>query len=304
MAWFKKKSSPGKQLVITPPPPQAGRDGIAIVACVKNEASYIVEWVRFHRAVGVRHFYVYDDGSQDATRDILARILPPEALTIVPWISRMIDVSSQDILNGQAIAFAHAILNFGALYRWMAFIDVDEFLLPKTGRTVEDALEGAGAFPNISLPWHMFGTSGHKTRPEGPLCLNYTMRNADPMSREEHVSNFKCIVDPCAVVEVSVHQFKTLEFDDLTANDQGQRFSRRGRKEPEFYSSRFLQLNHYYSKSQEELRAKIDRGWSYAASRQKLEDKILTTVRNIEADMVEDRAMIDFIERNGIDLGQ
>jgi hypothetical protein len=304
MSLFKKKTSPGKQLAIDPPKPQEGREGVAIVACVKNEASYIEEWVRFHRAIGVRHFYIYDDGSQDGTRGVLERAAPPEALTIIPWIARMRDVGSEEFLNGQAIAFAHAILNFGAAYRWMAFIDIDEFLLPKTGSMLEEALSGAGGFPNISLPWHMFGTSGHRTRPSGPLALNYTRRSADPMSRKEHASNFKCIVDPCEVVEVSVHQFKTREFGDVTVNDAGQRFSRRDRKSPAFYSSRFLQLNHYYSKSEEELQAKIDRGWSFIASNQTLEDKIRTTMKNIESDVVEDRAMIDFVERNNIDLGQ
>jgi prophage maintenance system killer protein len=100
-----------------------------------------------------------------------------------------------------------------------------------------------------------------------------------------------------------VHQFKTREFGDLTANDAGKRFSRRARKSREFYSNRFLQLNHYYSKSEEELRAKIARGSAYAVSKQQLEEKMLTTMRHIEADVVEDRTMIEFLERNGIDLG-
>ncbi len=303
MAWFKKTASPGKQLAIRSPQQQADRHGIAIVVCVKDEASYIEEWVRFHQAVGVRHFYIYDNGSTDDTHDVLARILPPAAFTLFPWAGRMVDVSSQQGLNSQVIAFAHAILNFGGQYKWMAFIDVDEFLLPKHGRTVEEALSGVGGFPNLSLPWHMFGTSGHRTRPEGPLLLNYTIRGADPLSSKEHASNFKCIVDPCEVTEVSVHQFKTREFGDLTVNDAGQRFSRRGRKSRNFYSNQFLQLNHYYSKSHAELMAKVERGPASPASRKKYEEKVLTAVRNIEADTVEDRAMIDFIEHNHIDLG-
>ncbi|MFT4183446.1 MAG: glycosyltransferase family 92 protein [Rhizobium sp.] len=304
MGWLKPKVADAKKLIIDPPKPQEGRHGIAIAACVKDEASYIEEWVRFHRAVGIRHFYIYDNGSTDNTRAILRDLLDEDALTIIPWAGWMKDAATETRLNGQVIVFAHAILNFGGAYRWMAFIDVDEFLLPKEGQTVEQALAAVGDFPNVSLPWHMFATSGHEKRPDGPLTLNYTMRGTDPMTRKENVSNFKCIVDPCEVTEVSVHQFKTREFDDLTANDAGKRFTRRARKSPDFYSNRFLQLNHYYTKSREELMAKIARGWSYDTSSTKYRDKVLSIVRSIEEDVVEDRAMVDFIERNGIDLGR
>lgn len=302
MGWFTSIKPLTRKLAITPPEPQADRYGIAIMACVKNEAPYIGEWVRFHRAVGIRHFYIYDDGSTDGTQALLASILPADALTILPWVARMTDAASGQLLNGQTIAFAHAILNFGAAYSRMAFIDVDEFLLPKQGSTIEQALEGAAGFPNVSLPWHMFGTSGHAARPDGPLLLNYTMRGADPLTRQENVSNFKCIVDPCEVVEVSVHQFRTRQHGDLTVNDAGERFTRSARKSPAFYSNRFLQLNHYYSKSRAELQAKVSRGWSYDAERMKYERKVLGIVEAIEKDAVEDRSMIDFLARHPIKL--
>lgn len=304
MRWLKPKGSDAKKLTIEPPAARAGRHGIAIAACVKNEARYIQEWVRFHQAVGIRHFYIYDNGSTDDTCAILRGLLSAEALTIIPWAGRMRDAATTTLLNGQVIVFAHAILNFGGDYRWMAFIDVDEFLLPKQGRTVEQALETVGDFPNVSLPWHMFATSGHETPPNGPLTLNYTLRGADPMTSKENVSNFKCIVDPCEVTEVSVHQFQTRAFGDLTANDAGKRFSRRGRKAPEFYSNQFLQLNHYYTKSRQELMEKLERGWIYDSSATKYRDKVLSVVKSIEEDVTEDRSMIDFIERYAIDLGR
>lgn len=303
MGWFRSAKPLSRKLTIAPPSPLADRHGIAIMACVKNEADYIEEWVRFHRAVGVRHFHIYDDGSTDGTQALLARLLPPDALTIIPWIARMTDTASGQLLNGQTIAFAHAILNFGGAYSRMAFIDVDEFLLPKQGTTIEEALAGAGDFPNVSLPWHMFGTSGHAAKPAGPLLLNYAMRGADPLSSQENVSNFKCIVDPCEVVEVSVHQFKTRQHGDLTVNDAGQKFTRSGRKSPGFYSNRFLQLNHYYSKSRAELQAKVNRGWAYDADRMKYERKVFGIVEAIETGAVEDRAMIDFLARQHIELG-
>lgn len=302
MRWFKPNTHLTRELTIAPPAPAPDRHGIAIVACVKNEADYLEEWIRFHTAVGVRHFVLYDDGSSDGTADLARSLLGPEQLTVVPWISRMFDAESDTILNGQTIAFAHAILNFGGRFARVAFIDVDEFLLPKTGTTLEQALTATENFPNISLPWHMFGPGGHDSKPEGPIALNYTLRARDPLSRAANLSNFKCIVDPCEVVQVSVHQFRTRGHGDLTVNDAGQKTTRSGRKQPDFYSSQFLQLNHYYSKSRAELSAKIARGWSSDATRAKYQAKVLQTVAHIEADLVEDRAMLAFLAENGIVL--
>ena len=169
MRLFNRKAPFTKRIEIEPPQPQADRHGIAIATVLRDEERYVAEWASFHRAVGVRHFFVYDDGSTDDTLSILRELLPQAELTILPWRFGMRDVSVGLPLNRQVLAFAHAILNFGAGFRWMAFIDVDEFILPKTGRTIEEALAGAKGFPNISLPWHMFGTSGHKTCSAGPV---------------------------------------------------------------------------------------------------------------------------------------
>lgn len=299
---FGKKPPFSKRIEITPPKPLDGRHGIAVVTHLKNEETYVAEWILYHLAVGVRHFIVYENGSTDRTVDILRDLLPSTGLTIIPWAFRLKDVRADQPLNSQTIAFSHAILNFGSAYRWMAFIDVDEFLLPNSGRTIEEALAGANGFPNISLPWHMFGTSGHTTRPHGPVTRSYTLRAADPMSRLKNASNFKCIVDPCAVSEVSVHHFRTVQYGDITANDAGERFSLKGRKSPQFYSAKFLQLNHYYTKSSEELRKKLDRGPASPATRQRYTHRVTTAVQSIESNQLEDRKIIEFLDRNAINL--
>ncbi|HET6674183.1 MAG TPA: glycosyltransferase family 92 protein [Nitrospiraceae bacterium] len=302
MRLFRKKLPYTKRLTITPPKPSPDRDGIAIVASVKDEATYIADWLSFHRAVGVRHFYLYDDGSSDGTIEIARAILDSTHLTVFPWRSRMVDTPTGNQLNAQAIAFAHAVLNFGSQYEWMAFIDVDEFMLPKSGSTLKEALWGAGGFPNISLPWHLFGTSGHKKRQPGSILINYTFRSADPMNRKKNSSNFKCIVDPCQVSEVSIHHFSTEKYGEMTSNDKGDIFSRKERKNKEFYSSEHIQLNHYYSKSEEELQEKLARGPASPASMKRYYDRVTSAMETIESDCIEDRAMVEFVEKNGIFL--
>jgi hypothetical protein len=302
MRFFRRKVPYTKEISISPPAAAIDRHGLAIAAVVKNEESYIAEWAAFHKAIGTRHFLIYNDGSTDSTVESLRCVLPSNCLTIIPWAGRMVDASKSQMLNSQAIAFAHAILNFGAQFKWMAFIDVDEFLLPKTGSTIEEALVKVNGHPNISLPWHMFGTSGHKKRPLGPVSRNYTFRGANPLSKKKNASNFKCIVDPCEVTKVSIHHFETRDFGDRTCNDVGRIANRKGRKKPSFYSSECLQLNHYYSKSQKELEAKLSRGPASPASRQRYELRVRTAMESIDSDVVEDTHMIGFLDRTRIPL--
>lgn len=300
MRLFNRKAPFTKRIEIDPPLPAADRRGVAVVTVLRDEEHYVAEWASFHRSVGTRHFFVYDDGSTDRTLPILRDLLPPSELTILPWRFGMRDVRMGLPLNRQVLAFAHAILNFGADFRWMAFIDVDEFLLPKASSTIEGALAAAKGFPNISLPWHMFGPGGHKTRPSMPVTRAYTMRARDPMSRLKNVMNFKCIVDPCAVSEVSVHHFHTKEFGDKTANDEGKVVTLDKRKSPDFYSARHLQLNHYYTRSEEEFMRKIERGGVSPTPWEKRKTRLSIALENIERDQVEDRSMVNFIDQNGI----
>ncbi|MDR6757766.1 hypothetical protein J2Y48_003063 [Mycoplana sp. BE70] len=296
---FLKKNKPifSRCLTITPPLPMSNRREIAIVATVRNEEQYIADWADFHWRAGVGHFVIYDDGSIDDTLGVLRRTLPEAALTVMPWSSRMFDEDSGNPLNGQVIAFAHAILNFGARFRWMMFIDVDEYVFPKIGETIGDALQGAGGFPCVSLPWHMFGPGGHKRKPQGSVAMNFVRRAASPINRHKNIVNFKCIVDPCEVTAVSVHHFETRMFGEVTVNDAGLKATRKKRRDPSFYSSKYLQLNHYYSKSEEELDEKLSRGPASPESRARYAQRVRDAVANIEAHTTEDRAIIDYIAR-------
>ena len=47
---------------------------LAIVTCIKNEGEDLVEWLCFHRHIGVSEFVIYDNLSTDATSRILAGV--------------------------------------------------------------------------------------------------------------------------------------------------------------------------------------------------------------------------------------
>lgn len=282
---------------LRPPAPEPGRHGLGIALVVRNEADHIGEWAAFHALAGVRRILAYDDGSTDATVAILRDALG-ERLTIVPWRQRLSVPGPRWEIHNQVLAYAHAAANFGGGLRWMAFIDADEFLIPKCATSLDAALDHLGERRNLSLPWHMFGHSGHRAAPEGGILRNYTRRAADPMSDRRGVRAFKCIVDPCHLTAAGVHAMET-DSDTRTCNDRGEAARLAERNRPGFYSAEHVQLNHYYARSQEELAAKIARGPNLLGKAGAYERKVRRTVANIEADEVEDHAALDYLRRMG-----
>jgi hypothetical protein len=285
------------RIAIRPPTATKGRGGIAIVVIAKNEARHIREWASFHRLAGASAFFVYDDGSMDATVPILRETLGAAA-TIIPWAQRLSDAGLGREIHSQILAYAHAAGNFGGEFRWMAFIDVDEFLIPKRTATLPEALSHLEGCRNISLPWHMFGRCGHKTPPEGGVLRNYLLRAADPMSDTRGVRAFKCIVDPCHLTALKVHSMET-DNSDRTCNDRGECVPLAARDRREFYSADYIQLNHYYVRSDAELAEKVARGHFVTAMQARYARKIARTVANIEKDVLEDLAAPEYLKRIG-----
>ncbi len=284
---------------LTPPRPDPDRAGIGIGLIVRNEAAHIAEWARFHHAVGVRRFVVYDGASTDGTIEVLRAALPADCLTVIPWAQNLRDARLDREIHNQVLAYAHCASNFGADLRWMAFIDVDEFLIPTRGASLTEALDGLDA-PYVALPWHMFGHSGHDAPPAGGVLRNYTRRSPDPMSDLRGVRAFKSLVDPCRLTALRVHSAET-DAGDAVWNDAGRRFPMAGREKPDFYSTARVQLNHYYARSRQELEAKISRGPNLKGKAGEYGRKVRRTVANIERGEIEDRGAIDFLDRTGID---
>lgn len=96
------------------------REGLAFVLSAKNEAEYIEEWINFHIKQGVSHFLVYNDyGSTDNLYDVLRKYIDAGLVTyhvIKGGIARQNDT------------YNIAVANYRRRFKYMAFIDGDEFV--------------------------------------------------------------------------------------------------------------------------------------------------------------------------------
>ena len=206
---------------------------LAICAIYQNEASYLREWIEFHALVGIERFFLYDHESTDGSEELLA-----------PYVAEGLVVNRYwPVDPGQMEAYDDCVAEHGSDWRWIAFIDLDEFLFSPKGAPVPEVLRRFEHVPGVGVPWAVFGTSGHKARPHGLVIENYTMR----ANRPRRPTQFKSIVDPRRVVRargphVFIYQDRA-SFETV----------------PRFVTFDELRVNHYWTKSEEELVAKLSK---------------------------------------------
>ena len=142
----------------TPAPPRKlakGSTGNVIVGCMKNEAPYILEWVAYHRSIGVDNFLIYTNGCEDGTSEILDRL---QELGILEhrnndnWQGNSPQQYALDqSLNEPVIKNAE----------WIIHIDVDEFINVRCGNgTLDDFFDVVPDATNVAMTWRLFGHNG------------------------------------------------------------------------------------------------------------------------------------------------
>ena len=112
--------------------------------------------------------------------------------------------------------------------------------------------------------------------------------------------NFKCIVDPCMVTQVSVHKFQTRDMGATSVNDSGVAAHNKQRRSSRFLSNANIQLNHYYTRSHEEMESKIISDAVSGVMQTQREAAIRKNLTLIETNSIADNAATEFLARKGI----
>ncbi|MGH2979536.1 MAG: glycosyltransferase family 92 protein [Solirubrobacterales bacterium] len=215
---------------------------LSIGAIYRNEAPYLREWIEFHRLVGVERLFLYNNESTDDHMEVLA-----------PYVADG-TVVREDFpgFPPQLRCYQHCIETHRHDARWIAFIDVDEFLFSPTRRPVPEILREYEEYPGVGVNCLVFGTSGHQTPPAGLVVENYTRRLGLERQRSKVV---KAVVDPERVVRVgnSAHYF--VYRDGVRAVDERRRPVRGEFSDTP--SVELLRINHYFTRSQEERERKL-----------------------------------------------
>lgn len=218
---------------------------LGLCAIIKDEDLFLDEWIAYHMHLGVTAFYLYDNGSRVPLRASLEKfsgLRTNAAMTVYDAPGKAM----------QMVVYNHCLRTNGNTCRWIAFVDVDEFIVPKKNDTIPAMLEEFEPHAGLALNWKTFGTNGHKLRPQGLQIENYTraLENSDPMHR--HV---KCLVDPARVkFFFDPHACMPRRGEDSVVTENHTPIARATTENASWEKG---QINHYVYRSYQDYAAKL-----------------------------------------------
>jgi len=244
---------------------KAGRT--AIVTTMKNEGPFILEWLAYHRAIGVDDFLIYTNDCTDGT-DTMLDLLQARGIVqhrINPFVPGG-DLKPQHAAL-QAAESEPVMQDCG----WGICMDVDEFINIKIGDGTLDALYKAMGEANmISLTWRLFGNNDVHGYADRFLLDQFTACAPQVIRKPHQAWGFKTLYRNIDIYKkLGVHRPKGLVPDlwervkwlNGSGRPQPRTMFRNGwRSTMETYGYDWVQLNHYAVRSAESFLVKRDRG--------------------------------------------
>lgn len=132
---------------------------VSILAIFKNEEKYLKEWIEFHKIVGIEHFYLYNNNSEDNYKKVLQPYIDEGIVTLMQWHKN----------QAQMECYNDGISRFSNESEWIAIVDIDEFIVPNFTDCVYDFLKNFRDKPAVLVYWKFFGTSAYLDRSRDEL---------------------------------------------------------------------------------------------------------------------------------------
>lgn len=187
---------------------------LAICAIFKNETPWMKEWLEYHRLIGVDHFYLYNNDSTDHYAELLDPYVKEGIVELIEWCScdahKIMDNTGTAHEPYQTAAY-NECLKKRALgkAKWVAVVDIDEFIVPVSGlKSFHQLLDkmakkGVGS---LKMHWKIFGTSNVWNLNSDELLIEkLTHRAPNDLEQNKHV---KSIHRPEAVEFCYIHHAK------------------------------------------------------------------------------------------------
>jgi hypothetical protein len=255
---------------------------LSAAAIVKNETAYIAEWIEYHLLVGVQKFFIYDNESTDNLREFLE-----------PYIKE--GIAEYTFFPGkrqQVIVYNDIIQRYRSRTFWLAFIDIDEFLVPIEAETISEFLHDFEDIPGIEINQILYGSSRHQTKTEGLVIERFKDHSSSDILTNRGV---KSIVNPryvCYMPTAHVAEFFNGEYGVDSHHNKAVVSSLN--REPIHDK---IRINHYGSKSLEEFTSRIDLGRASSPGKLRIEEFYRRDHNEIKNDTIMDKYIQNIKEK-------
>lgn len=236
-----------------------------LVATVRNEAPYLLEWVAHHLEVGFTDIVVYQNDSDDLTHETLA------ALRDIGAIRYFYNCAKVGAHQVQAYTRASQLPGY-AEADWAMALDLDEFLVVKAGAGhLADLFARLPEADCLHLNWRLFGHSGHLL-PTDDLVTERFQRARTPITAQDFGA-YKCLFRPAVFGRPGIHRPadpKVAPEAIRYANGSGltpPAYQLRNFNSTDPGSCRLAQINHYITRDVASFLLKGQRGSAHQANR-------------------------------------
>ena len=224
---------------------------LAVCAIAKNEGPYFQEWIEWHRKQGVEKFYIYDNESTDCTKEVLK-----------PYIeSGLVEYNYFPGYRMQLAAYDDCLKNYRFDARWIAFIDLDEFIVPIKDDSIPAFLKRFEDSSAVEVNWLIYGSGGAKKKLPGTMMERLKCHSQPTHYLNRHV---KSIVDTRRVFNmIGCHE--AARVSGYATDSHGNPIKKHFReREPQ---QDIIRINHYAVRSYEEFLEKQNRGRASGSNR-------------------------------------
>lgn len=172
------------------------------ILTVKDEASFLLEWLAHHRAAGFTDFLVISNDCSDGTDAMLDR------LAAMGWLTHLRGAPHARGPQWAALKAAetHPLTQSAD---WIMVLDVDEFVNIHTGdRRIPALLAALPDATAITLTWRMFGNGGIVGLPDTPVTETFARAAGDPVEWPWRAVMYKTLFRNTGAARLGVHRPK------------------------------------------------------------------------------------------------
>jgi len=208
-----------------------------ISTVVRDDEPYLDEWIQYHLKIGFQHIVIYDHKS------------------IIPVVNQWGDTVTVIRKERESVTFPtlfhnETLKNFQS--KWIAVLDVDEFIVVYQHNDINHLLSEYEEYGGLSIPWNVYGSSGHRERPEGLVKDNYLWRlPSDDPSEAPQTCNTIINTQFCTEIH-NPHTCRSTR--DIVNEDKEVCNTYRT-----LSSKTLCAVNHYITRSWEDWEHKLDR---------------------------------------------
>lgn len=145
------------------------RPSYLIISTMKNEASFVLEWIAYHSVIGFTDFLIYTNDCDDCTVEILERL---QELGVVTHQENHV-LRRGPHKSALKSAKTHPVT---AAADWVLISDIDEFLVVKVGDgTVQDLVNHVPSDAEvIPVTWRLFSHDDQIAFQDKPVIEQFT----------------------------------------------------------------------------------------------------------------------------------